>query len=223
MPGDFCQRVTASDKDELQRLNVGSLLALRTGGHVERHALVFLQRLEALALDSREVSEQIFAAFVRGDEAEAFGVIEPFYDASCHYNFLFQLSGLLPVYDRLKKQETNDRLTALLPRIQRSRIIPNKTKYTRFSQNKKRASKQFLKPIFTRPHLRRQYAKYRSSTPVKFVLDQTAFEQSSCAASIQQTHRLDKPLSDRANPRPRTRRAGPASLPGPAARPRRKS
>jgi hypothetical protein len=37
------------------------------------------------------VSEQIFAAFVRGDEAETLGVIEPFYDASCHYNFLFQL------------------------------------------------------------------------------------------------------------------------------------
>jgi hypothetical protein len=37
------------------------------------------------------VREQVFAAFVRGDEPEAFGVIEPFYDASCHYNFLFQL------------------------------------------------------------------------------------------------------------------------------------
>ena len=92
IPGDsedfFAEQTAAINLD---RLDVGSLLALRTRGHVERDALVFLQRLEAGALDSREVSEQIFAAFVRGDEAKAFGVIEPFYDASCHYNFLFQL------------------------------------------------------------------------------------------------------------------------------------
>src|SRR3954470_18499124 len=75
----------------LDRLDVRSLLALRTRGHVERNTLILLQRLEALGLDRREVSEQIFAAFVRGDEAETLGVIEPFYDASCHYNFLFQL------------------------------------------------------------------------------------------------------------------------------------
>jgi hypothetical protein len=86
----------------LDRLDVRCLFALRTRGHVERDALVLLQGLEALALDSREVSEQIFAAFVRGDKAETLGVIEPFNDASCHYNFLFQLSGLTPVYDRLK-------------------------------------------------------------------------------------------------------------------------
>ncbi|HEX8476741.1 MAG TPA: hypothetical protein VF663_00320, partial [Telluria sp.] len=41
-----------------------------------------------------------------------------------------------PVLDRLKKQERNDRQTALLPRIQRSRIIPNKSKKTRSLQNK---------------------------------------------------------------------------------------
>ncbi|KAF1858516.1 hypothetical protein Lal_00015033 [Lupinus albus] len=75
----------------LQRLDVRCLFAFRTRGHVERNALVLLQRLEALSLDRREVREQVFAAFVRGDEPEAFGVIEPFYDASCHYNFLFQL------------------------------------------------------------------------------------------------------------------------------------
>jgi hypothetical protein len=36
----------------------------------------------------------------------------------------------------LKKQERNDRQTALLPRIQRSRIIPNKSKKSRSLQNK---------------------------------------------------------------------------------------
>ena len=119
----------------LQWLNVRSLLAFRASGYFERDALVLLQRFEACRLDSREVSEQIFAAFVRGDKAEALRIIEPFYDASCHYNFLFQLVGLTPVLDRLKKQERNDRQTALLPRIQRSRIIPNKPQKTRVPQN----------------------------------------------------------------------------------------
>ena len=64
----------------LDWLNVRSLLALRASGYFERDALVLLQRLEACRLDSREVSEQIFAAFVRGDKAEALRVIEPFYD-----------------------------------------------------------------------------------------------------------------------------------------------
>ncbi|CUI09402.1 hypothetical protein BN2497_13581 [Janthinobacterium sp. CG23_2] len=38
------------------------------------------------------MSEQIFAAFIRSDKAKTLRIIEPFYDASCHYNFLFQLS-----------------------------------------------------------------------------------------------------------------------------------
>jgi len=76
----------------LDSLNVRSLLAFRAGGYFERDALVLLQRFEAVRLDSREVSEQIFAAFVRGNKAETLRIIEPFYDASCHYNFLFQLS-----------------------------------------------------------------------------------------------------------------------------------
>jgi hypothetical protein len=98
------------------------------------------------------VREQIFAAFIRGDEAEALRVIEPFNDASCHYNFLFQLSGLAPVYDRLKKQERNDRQTALLARTQRSRIIPNKTDCKRFSQNKSADRLTMLETNFMRLH-----------------------------------------------------------------------
>jgi len=69
----------------LDSLNVRCLLALRACGHFERHALVLLQGLEAIRLNCREVSEQIFAAFVRSDKAEALCVIEPFYDTSCHY------------------------------------------------------------------------------------------------------------------------------------------
>ena len=65
-------------------LDVGGLLALRALGDFEGDLLAFLQRLEAIHVDGREVREQVFAAAVRGDEAEALRVIEPFYDASCH-------------------------------------------------------------------------------------------------------------------------------------------
>jgi hypothetical protein len=70
----------------LQRLNVRCLLAFRASGYIERYALVLLQGLEAVRLNRREVSEQIFAAFVRGDKAKTLRIIEPFYDTSCHYN-----------------------------------------------------------------------------------------------------------------------------------------
>src|SRR5690606_5391491 len=50
-----------------------ALLALRNR---ERDLLAFLQRLEAAALDRAEVDEQVVAA-LRGDEAEALGVVEP--------------------------------------------------------------------------------------------------------------------------------------------------
>ena len=70
---------------ELLRLDVGCLLAFRTGGHVEGYALVLLQRFEALSVDRREVRKQVFAAAIRGDEAEAFCVIEPFNNTSRHF------------------------------------------------------------------------------------------------------------------------------------------
>lgn len=81
----------------LQRLNVRSLLAFRAGRHFELNALILLQRFEAARLNCREVCEQIFAAFVRGDKAETLGVIEPFYDTSCHYiSYLVKL-GTCPM------------------------------------------------------------------------------------------------------------------------------
>lgn len=74
----------ASSKSVLQRLNVGSLLALRACGHFERNALIFLERLESVALNRREMREQIFTTAIRSDKAKTFGVIEPFYNTSCH-------------------------------------------------------------------------------------------------------------------------------------------
>jgi hypothetical protein len=54
------------------------LLAFRASGYFERNTLVLLQRLEASRLNRREVSEQIFAAFVRGDKAETFESLNHF-------------------------------------------------------------------------------------------------------------------------------------------------
>ena len=56
----------------LQRLDIRSLLAFWASGNFKRNALIFLQRFEAIRLDSREVSEQIFAAFVWRDETKTF-------------------------------------------------------------------------------------------------------------------------------------------------------
>src|SRR5262245_11041909 len=57
--------------------NVGRLLALGPGGHVERDALVLLERLETLALDRGEMCEEVLATAVRRDETETLGVVEP--------------------------------------------------------------------------------------------------------------------------------------------------
>jgi len=68
-------------------LDVGSLRAFWSTHSLERYALTFLQRLEAIALNGGEVREEVIAASVRRDEAEAFGIVEPFDSASLlgHY------------------------------------------------------------------------------------------------------------------------------------------
>ena len=65
-------------------MDVGRLLAFGALDHVERDLLAFLQGLAALGLNRAEVSEQIFATFIRGNEAEALGVVEPLDRTRCH-------------------------------------------------------------------------------------------------------------------------------------------
>src|SRR4051812_19603753 len=68
----------------LKRLDVRrgrALLALR---HVEGDLLAFLQRLVAGRLDRAVVREQILAAVVGRDEAEALGVVEPLHGTCSH-------------------------------------------------------------------------------------------------------------------------------------------
>jgi hypothetical protein len=50
--------------------------------------LAFFQGFEAVHIDCGEVREQVFATIVRGDEAEAFSVIEPLDGTSCHMCYI---------------------------------------------------------------------------------------------------------------------------------------
>jgi len=76
-------------KPGLQRLDVGCLLALRALLHFEADLLVFLEGLETVRPYFGKVCEQVLTAVVRRDEAEAFSVVEPFYDTGCHFSSKF--------------------------------------------------------------------------------------------------------------------------------------
>src|SRR5690606_27557470 len=55
--------------------------ALGALDHVELHASALGERLEAAALDRRMMDEQILAAVLGGDEAEALLIVEPLHGA----------------------------------------------------------------------------------------------------------------------------------------------
>lgn len=70
--------------NQSRSLNVGCLLALWTLRDFELNFLTFFERLEAVHLDCGKVCEQIFAAVVRSNEAEALRVVKPFNGTCCH-------------------------------------------------------------------------------------------------------------------------------------------
>jgi hypothetical protein len=72
-------------------LDAGGLLALRAHLDLEADLLAFLQGLETLSLNFREMGEQIITAIVGSNEAEAFRIVEPLYGTSCHVTFLKKL------------------------------------------------------------------------------------------------------------------------------------
>src|SRR5215208_77439 len=80
----------------LERLDVVGLQALGAALHFELHLLTFLQRLEAGHLDRGVMREQIFAALARGNEAEAFGVVEPLDGTGCHLLFPVRIAATNP-------------------------------------------------------------------------------------------------------------------------------
>ncbi len=81
------RRILSKPSCGLKRLNVGGLLALLALSHIKADALILFQGLEAIAPNSGEVCEEILTTCIRGDEAETFGLIEPFDDTSCHSIF----------------------------------------------------------------------------------------------------------------------------------------
>ena len=77
--------------EDLDSADVRGLQALLALGHVEGNLLTFSERTETVSLDFGEMSEQVFAAIVLGDEAEALGVVEPLYRSGSHeFYYLFQ-------------------------------------------------------------------------------------------------------------------------------------
>jgi hypothetical protein len=58
----------------------GTLRALR---YFKRCLLIFLQRLEAVALNLGKMREQVLAAAVRRDEPKALRIVEPLYGTCC--------------------------------------------------------------------------------------------------------------------------------------------
>src|ERR1035438_6522167 len=72
----------------LELLDVRGLGALLALGHFEADALVLVQCTEAATLDGGVVDEEVSAALVGGDEAEALLGVEPLDGTLCHDCFL---------------------------------------------------------------------------------------------------------------------------------------
>src|SRR5437016_1255703 len=72
----------------LHGLDVGGARALGALLDLVLHLVVILQRLEPARLDGRAVHEEILAAVIGRDEAEALGVVEPLYGTCTHVCFL---------------------------------------------------------------------------------------------------------------------------------------
>src|SRR5437868_15367188 len=78
----------------LQGLHVLCLKALGTFRYIELHRLTFLQAPKAVAADSREMHENVFASLT-ADKAESLGIVKPFHCSLFHCLFLIVLEFLL--------------------------------------------------------------------------------------------------------------------------------
>ncbi len=77
-------RLRGFSRECLYRLNIRSLATLGADGYLKADFLVFLQRFEAINANFREVGKKVIATCVGGNEAEAFGVVKPFYGTGFH-------------------------------------------------------------------------------------------------------------------------------------------
>src|SRR5690606_2652588 len=71
-------------RESLGRLDPGRLCALGALLHFVADPLAFLQAAEALGIDRGEMHENVCAAVLGRDEAEALGVVEPLHGAVLH-------------------------------------------------------------------------------------------------------------------------------------------
>ncbi len=65
--------------------NVRCLWAFWTLGNLELYLITFIQRLEPISLDGREVYEDVISV-VSGNEPIALLLVKPFYTTFGHYN-----------------------------------------------------------------------------------------------------------------------------------------
>src|SRR5690349_24908814 len=90
----------AGDAARSERADVLRLRALRTLGYVELDLLVLVEGLVPLRLDRRVVDEDVVAAVLLGDEAEALLGVEPLDGALSHALVLLLLKALRPPLQR---------------------------------------------------------------------------------------------------------------------------
>src|SRR5919107_5390047 len=83
-PPPWWRRPSLEGGARSERNDVLRLRALRALGDLELHALVLVQRAVALGLDGRVVHEDVGAAAVLSDEAEALLSVEPLHRTLCH-------------------------------------------------------------------------------------------------------------------------------------------
>src|SRR3954470_8097584 len=77
-------RLSMDDPPALERGDVDGLGALVADLGVVGHLRALSQRLEAVGVDAGVVDEEVLAALVRGDEAEALVVVEPLHGSGSH-------------------------------------------------------------------------------------------------------------------------------------------
>src|SRR6478609_9034486 len=103
------------------RLEVDSCRPAALGGDLVADLLAFVQAIEAGALDGADMDEDVLAALLRLDEAEALGGIEPLNSTSWHLVRLLSLSTSTNAQDAVPAASAATTLGILGNRVGRIR------------------------------------------------------------------------------------------------------
>jgi hypothetical protein len=85
--------VPINQSGRLNGADIARFFAFGTGRALERNALVFGKAFKTFRLNILEMGEQIAAACVRRNEAEAFGIVEPFHGAGLGSHLIILLNA----------------------------------------------------------------------------------------------------------------------------------